>query len=111
MFGKTQQWKIYAFFHSYRIHFRLASILFLATSIWIIIQAFVLRPDDGYCVAATSSWSPALEVVDYTWETYIESARWEPRSVFVGRHRPSLEVEKAWESLLPGLDTHDYSRI
>ena len=92
------------FLSNHHVSLNWISVLLLITSsTWIIFQASSFHSDDTRCIRATASWSPALDIVKYHWKMYDEAAKWDTRNEFLGNHKPSLEVEAAWHSIIPGL--------
>ncbi|KAL6833446.1 hypothetical protein J3E69DRAFT_362506 [Trichoderma sp. SZMC 28015] len=72
------------------------SFTFLALSLVLLIAGQRYEPSDLECAQSVSSWSPAWEAVEYTWQTFQNG--FSQKSIYRGV--PTLELEEAWNASL-----------
>ncbi|KAJ4860478.1 hypothetical protein T069G_05466 [Trichoderma breve] len=72
------------------------SFTFLALSLVLLIAGQRYEPSDLECVQSVSSWSPAWDAVEYTWQTFQNG--FSQKSIYRGV--PTLELEEAWNASL-----------
>jgi Mycotoxin biosynthesis protein UstYa len=107
----VRSWSQY--YYTWRLHaarrhlsFSASSALILA-AVFISIRAFQLEPSDGQCVHHSFSWSPALDQIEYHWETF-DDVDFFTKTPYFGL-RQTEDIEDVWNDLLPGTECIPYT--
>lgn len=79
----------------------IASCLLLLLSGLLFVLAFNIVPTDAQCIRHNFVWSPALDEIKYSWETFADTP-FLIESKFFGPML-SQEIEDAWEDVLVGM--------
>jgi hypothetical protein len=75
----------------------------------IVVAAFRVYPSDASCDRHRYPWSPALDMVEYRWETF-ENHQFSISTPYFG-FTPTDQIENAWNELLPSRGLHTQKTV
>ena len=76
----------------------LAPLIFLCATT-VVFAAFRIHPNDASCDRHRYPWSPALQMVEYRWETF-KNHQFSISTPYFG-FKPTDQIENAWDELIP----------